>query len=356
MAGSIRPIAIYLPQFHPIPENDEWWGKGFTEWTNVAKAKPLFKGHHQPKFPSDLGYYDLRLPKILEEQADLARSHGIFGFCFYHYWFGGKRLLNKPIDEMVSSGKPDFPFMLFWANETWSRRWLGEDKVILIKQTYSREDDQLHANWLCNGPFRDARYIKINNRPVFMIYRPNDLPDYRGTIEIIKETAIRNGLHEPYIIGSNANSHSLSGFDNVLNFEPQLSALPNAFTDGFSLGKWFNNMKLGVNSFYLKIYDYTKVKKIMSLRKFPYSFLPCVFVGWDNSARRGKEGIIIVNQNTSDFRESLVQAKEIVKHYPPEEQFVFINAWNEWAEGNYLEPCSKFGHSFLKTVESVFKS
>ena len=201
----IRPIAIYLPQFHPIPENDEWWGKGFTEWTNVTKAKPMFKGHHQPKLPGDLGFYDLRLPGIMEQQAELARAHGIFGFCFYHYWFNGKRLLNTPVDNMLSSGKPDFPFMLCWANETWSRRWLGEEKEILIKQTYSEEDDHLHAQWLCEKPFSDSRYIKVNGRPVFIIYRPSDLPDYQKTLLIIKETALKAGLKEPYIIGSNIN-------------------------------------------------------------------------------------------------------------------------------------------------------
>src|SRR5215216_5464827 len=159
----LRPIAIYLPQFHPIPENDAWWGKGFTEWTNVTRAKPLFKDHYQPHLPANLGFYDLRVPQVREAQAKLAIEHGIYGFCYYHYWFNGKRIIERPVEEVITSGKPDFPFCLFWANETWSRRWLGEEKEILIKQTYSLEDDYKHASYLANV-FADERSIKVENR------------------------------------------------------------------------------------------------------------------------------------------------------------------------------------------------
>lgn len=350
----MRVIAIYLPQFHPIKENNEWWGMGFTEWTNVTKAKPLFSGHNQPKFPTDLGYYDLRVPKIMEEQAALASNYGISGFCYYHYWFMGKRLLNDPIDRLMESGKPNFPFMLCWANETWSRRWLGEEKEILIKQEYSEDDDFLHAKWLTENAFKDPRYIKVNGRPVFVIYRPSDLPDIKKTISTFKQTALKAGLKEPFIIGNNANLKNFQIFDQILNFEPQLGVLPEAFKDGFSFKKWVRNIKMGINSFYLKVYDYSFVKKLMALRTFPYPYLPCVFVGWDNSPRRGKKGIIIVNQNVNDFRDSLLSAKQLVSNYSPEEQIVFINAWNEWAEGNYLEPCSKNGLEYLETVKTVF--
>jgi lipopolysaccharide biosynthesis protein len=220
-ADKIRPIAIYLPQFHPTPENDEWWGQGFTEWTNVTKAKPLFKGHYQPHLPTDLGFYDLRLAEVREQQAQLAKEYGIYGFCYYHYWFHGRRILNRPIDEVLDSKKPDFPFMLFWANESWTRRWIGGEKDSLIKQTYSKEDDQSHINWLLDNAFSDNRYIKIVDRPVFVIYRPHDLPNYKETLEIFKETAIKRGFVEPYIVASNSHSQDLKGFDNILNFEPQ---------------------------------------------------------------------------------------------------------------------------------------
>ena len=346
-----RPIAIHLPQFHPIPENDLWWGKGFTEWTNVAKAKPLFKGHYQPHLPSDMGFYDLRLPEARQAQADLAKEYGIYGFCYYHYWFSGKRLLGRPVDDIVKSGKPDFPFMLFWANESWSRRWWGEEKEVLIKQTYSEEDDINHINWLCDNAFRDERYIKINGRPAFVIYRPTYLPDYKRTIELFKEIAVKNGLPEPYMI---SNSVELEGFDHIMNFEPQFTMLPHAMNDEKALGKLKRNLQLGVLSNELKVYDYKEVKEIFRLRKSDYKFLPCVFVGYDNTARRSKRGVIIHNQNKEDFKDSLSSAKAIVENYPKDEKIVFINAWNEWAEGNHLEPCQKYGHSFLEAVKEVF--
>ena len=173
---AVRAIAFYLPQFHPIPENDVWWGKGFTEWTNVTKARPLFRGHYQPHLPADVGFYDLRLSETREAQAELAREHGISGFCYYHYWFHGRRLLERPFQEVLDSGRPKFPFCLCWANEPWSRRWLGEEQDILVDQTYSREDDEAHSEYL-SSVFTDERYVTVDNRPVFLMYRPDRHPD-----------------------------------------------------------------------------------------------------------------------------------------------------------------------------------
>lgn len=350
---SLRAIAIYLPQFHPTPENDEWWGKGFTEWTNVAKARPLFKGHYQPRLPADLGFCDLRLADTREAQAALAKAYGIEGFCYYHYWFHGKRLLERPFNDVLATSKPDFPFMLFWANETWSRRWLGEEKEVLMKQTYSDADDVDHITWLCDNAFCDKRYITVSGRPVFIIYRPHDLPDYRKTIATFKRIALAKGMREPYVVGSNSHTSALEGFDHIINFEPQLSLLPNAFVDGGSVRKAVRNLTMRIASTDLKIYDYAKVKNVMRARRFNYEYLPCVFVGWDNTARRGRNGIIIDGQNKADFKASLVSAKRLVQKYPLEERFVFINAWNEWAEGNHLEPCAKYGQSFLEAVHEV---
>jgi lipopolysaccharide biosynthesis protein len=350
----IRSIAFYLPQFHPTHENDLWWGKGFTEWTNVARAKPLFKGHYQPRLPSELGFYDLRLPEIREQQAGLAREYGIHGFCYYHYWFMGKRLLNRPIDDVLASGKPDFPFMLCWANETWSRRWLGEESEILIKQTYSEDDDRRHATWLCEHAFSDPRNIRVAGRPAFMIYRPGDLPDLKRTLDIIRQTAVRMGLPEPYLIGSNSHSQILDGFDHVLSFEPQLYELKGAFNDSPSISRWLRNLRRGICSSRLKIYDYAEVKQIMGQRQFKYKSLPCVFVGWDNSARRGERALMVVGEDAGVFKTSLLRARDQVCSYPEEEQIVFINAWNEWAEGNHLEPCQKYGRQFLGSVREVF--
>lgn len=354
--SKIRAIAIYLPQFHPMPENDEWWGKGFTEWTNVTKAASRFDGHYQPHLPADLGFYDLRLHEARLAQEELAKEYGIYGFCYYHYWFNGKRLLHEPLDRKLQNPEENLPFMLCWANETWSRRWLGEDKEILIKQEYSLGDDEKHAKWLCDQVFGDKRYITINNRPVFMIYRPHDLHNYKDTLEVIRIAAINRGLQTPYFIASNSHSSDLDGFDHIMNFEPQLSLLEDAFVDGRSAKKLKQNIFLGKFSSKLKIYEYGFVKKLMANRRFPYKYLPSVFVGWDNSARRGENGIIIINQNKTDFKKSLELAAEKVSNYPKQEQIVFINAWNEWAEGNHLEPCSKYGHQFLEAVREVFGS
>src|SRR5215207_9402018 len=193
MSLDIRPIAIYLPQFHPIPENDEWWGRGFTEWTNVVKAKPLFQGHYQPHLPGELGFYDLRLPEVREQQAALAKQYGIYGFCYYHYWFNGRRVLERPFEEVFKSGKPDFPFMLCWANENWTRAWDGLDKQVLLKQNYSHEDDVQHIKTLIPY-FKDSRYIKIDGKPVFAIYRSTLFPDLKRTINIWRDEARKERL------------------------------------------------------------------------------------------------------------------------------------------------------------------
>ncbi|WP_035650347.1 glycoside hydrolase family 99-like domain-containing protein [Flavobacterium sp. ASV13] len=353
----IKPIAIYLPQFHPIPENDEWWGKGFTEWTNVTKARPLFKEHYQPHLPTDLGFYDLRLEESRLAQEALAKEHGIYGFCYYHYWFNGKRLLHEPLDRKMKNPKEDFPFMLCWANETWSRRWLGEEKEILIEQTYSEEDDLKHISWLIEI-FKDSRYIKVNERPVFVFYRPSYLPDVKKTIALFRNECLKNGLKNPYLVASNShlrtNYHDL-GFDDILNFQPKLGLLPNAFIDKKSLKKWFANLVKGVFSSTLKIYDYNKAKEKMKVT-FNYKYIPCSFVGWDNTARRGRKGIILKDQNVETFIKEVEENINDVKsqNRDDENQFVFINAWNEWAEGNHLEPDNKNGLAYLKALKNLF--
>ena len=222
MKDTPKPIAFYLPQFHPIPENDEWWGKGFTEWTNVKKAKSLFFRHNQPRGPDKgIGYYDVLADEnILHEQINLAQENGVQGFCFYHYWFEGKKLLEKPIEKFLNDKSLNFPFCLCWANETWSRRWLGEEKDILIKQTYSENDDYLHIKYLLQF-FKDKRYITKNNRPLFLIYRPHDIPSSK-TLEVFRAECNKAGVNEPYFLGVNGHSVHLdfkkSGYDATLFF------------------------------------------------------------------------------------------------------------------------------------------
>lgn len=353
MAQPIRLIAFYLPQFHPIPENDLWWGKGFTEWTNVTRARPLFKGHYQPHIPADLGFYDLRVPETRAAQAALARQYGIEAFCYWHYWFEGKRLIERPFNEVLQSGEPAFPFCLAWANESWSRRWLGEDKELLMRQTYSEQDDYNHIHWLMNA-FADPRYVRVQGRPLFLIYRPRDLPSLRRTAEIFRGECVKRGLPEPFLLGINAHAFNADfqreGLDGTLAFKPELGYLPNFLDDSPKRGKFKRNLKRGILSTRLKIYDYEYAQRVMMAQSRPGQDYPCVFVGWDNSPRRGANGIIIVNQTPQAFGAVL---REVVRHARSsavQDKIVFINAWNEWAEGNHLEPDLKNQHGYLEQI------
>jgi lipopolysaccharide biosynthesis protein len=352
-----KVIAINLPQFHPNADNDEWWGKGFTEWTNVVKAKPLFKGHYQPQLPTDLGFYDMRLPETHDEQAKLAKEYNIDGFCYYHYWFSGKRLLNEPIDEILRNKSPDFPFCYFWANETWSRRWMGEEKEVLIKQEYSEEDDRNHANW-CVQSFKDERYIKINGRPIFLIYKPFDLPNPQKTIKIFEQVCKENGISKPFFVASN--SHDLEknpyelGFDQALHFQPRMQVLSEFMKEEATVKKLIRNTLNGIFNAKLRVYNYKYYKDRIKNLVMKYPGFPCVLVGFDNTARRGKNAIILKDQSVELFEESLKVAYDDAMKLKPDEQIVFINAWNEWAEGNHLEPCRQFGRQYLEAVKRVF--
>jgi hypothetical protein len=354
----VKYIALYLPQFHPIEENDRWWGKGFTEWTNISKAKPLFKGHSQPVFPADLGYYDLRVEQTRVDQAAMAKEYGIDGFCYYHYWFKGKKLLERPASEMLASKKPDFPFCFCWANETWSRRWTGEEQEVLIKQDYSEEDDKAHAHYLIPF-FSDHRYITVNGRPLFVIYRPQDLPNPAKTIETFKTICLAEGVKEPFMVASNShlwdNEKILSfGFDAVLNFRPQLGILPYANEDEFIFKRLIRNLKkFGVFNGSLKLFDYAEALEIMKIIE-PENFdqiIPSVFVGWDNTPRRGSRGIVIQDSHPDLFEKELLRITE--KLTRSNSNIVFMNAWNEWAEGNKLEPDKQFLKGYLESIQNV---
>lgn len=354
-----RILAIYLPQFHPIPENDAWWGRGFTEWTNVTRARPLFREHYQPHLPADLGFYDLRVPEVREAQASLAAAHGIHGFCYYHYWFKGKRLLERPFNEVLDSGRPDFPFCLCWANETWSRRWLGEEKEVLVAQDYSRDDDDAHALWLMRA-FGDPRYVRVAGRPVFLIYRPLDLPEPARTVEILRTTAARLGLPDPYLVGVDSHAYrdrfEPLGFDNTLRFHPQLGVLPRFQSDGPTLSRLRRNARQGVLSPSLKVYSYRQACQAMTETAPIGSKIPCVFVGWDNTPRRGAKGVIMVGSSPSDFGAELELALDRWRKSSPACDLLFVNAWNEWAEGNHLEPDQRYGLGFLERVRAALKS
>jgi lipopolysaccharide biosynthesis protein len=358
-----KTIAFYLPQYHPIPENDSWWGKGFTEWTNVTKAKPQFKDHYQPHLPADLGFYDLRLPEARQAQAELAKAYGIHGFCYYHYWFTGQRLIERPFNEVLESGQPDFPFCLCWANETWSRRWLGEERSILMKQDYSHEDDLNHIQWLSNA-FADPRYIRVKGRPLFIIYRPHDLPDVSRTLETFRTQCVNAGLPDPYLLGCNAHQRDVDyrtlGFDGTLDFQPQLGLLPNVFEDGQRrLSRLRRNAKLGILNSKLKVYDETWARQRMrnAANSRSCRTYPSVFVGWDNTPRRGENAIIMAKPSLKAFEEDLDNViKTLAKSSGLDENIVFINAWNEWAEGNHLEPDHRNQHSYLEAFRRALKN
>jgi lipopolysaccharide biosynthesis protein len=351
-----RIIAFYLPQFHPVPENDSWWGKGFTEWTNVARATPLFRNHVQPHLPADLGFYDLRLPEVREAQADMARDHGIEGFCYWHYWFHGRRLLGKPIDDVVRLGKPDFPFCLAWANEPWSRRWLGEERDVLVGQEHSPEDDEAHGRWLLPR-FADPRYVRLRGRPLFLVYRPRHLPDPKRTTDVFRDACVKAGLPEPCLLGIDGHCRGTDcrhlGFDGTVRFEPQLGALPEAFDDAPTWGKFRRNLLLGIRSASLKVYDYEEARRLMNQDPPGFPVHPCIFVGWDNTPRRGAKGIVVVNNTPQAFGAALQSLVASVSHKSVDDRLVFVNAWNEWAEGNHLEPDHRYGMRFLEEVRRV---
>ena len=350
-------IAFYLPQYHPIPENDQWWGKGFTEWTNITKAKPLFSGHYQPHFPADLGYYDLRLPEVRQSQADLAKQYGIYGFCYYHYWFNGKQLLERPFNEVLASGKPDLPFCLCWANESWSRRWDGNDKDVLIEQTYGGKlDIHNHIQWLLRA-FKDERYIRINGKPLFLIYRAREIPEIERMLNIWRQEANRAGLPGVYLcsvdsIWSRDWDPTIYNFEAAVEFHPAFGLLPKKLLERRKLFKLWPWRQGQPNH---RIISYKDYVQYMLKRKYPkHKMFHCVTPGFDNTPRRqnGLPASIIHNSNPEDFGFWLHHTIEWTRNNMHDsEQIVFINAWNEWAEGNHLEPDQRFRHSFLEQVK-----
>jgi hypothetical protein len=355
-----RVLAYYLPQFHPIPENDEWWGKGFTEWTNVGKAKPLFPGHYQPHVPADLGYYDLRVPETREAQAQLAREYGVEGFVYWHYWFGnGKRLLERPFNEVLASGKPDFPFALAWANETWQGFWFGDDgsRNVLIEQTYPGDEDYIaHFNTVLPA-FKDKRYITCNGKPVFFIYRPKQLPNVEHFIDLWQGLAKDNGLQGICFIAIAQN------FQKIDVAEKELADILNK---GFNSLNVINAYDWPITSIKYRIVRkvlFKKMKVIPDVRPYCYeqfacpidnydNVIPTILPNWDHTPRTGSRGIVLCGSTPELFRECLHKKIELIKDKPFDQRFLMIKSWNEWAEGNYLEPDLKFGCRYLEAIKS----
>jgi Glycosyltransferase WbsX len=352
-----KVIALYLPQYHPIPENDEWWEKGFTEWTNVTKAKPLYRGHQQPDLPSELGFYDLRLSEVREQQANLAREFGVYAFCYYHYWFGeGKTLLDKPFNDVLKSGKPNFPFMLCWANGTWSGIWHGLSNRTLIEQKYPGIDDAKSHFMHLLPALKDPRYIKIDGKPVFMIYRPIDIPSLDNMISLWRSLAIENGLEGLYLIAENSDpfwNANKYGFDSFVNMRDLKRRRQNV--------SWKNPLQK-IHNIYLDITKKPTILKFSNLLNYfvpsnasPQA-IPCVIPNWDNTPRSGWKGLVIEGSSAENFEYQLKKSIKRLRNNPLSKNIIFIKSWNEWAEGNYLEPSRKHGRKFLESLRNTLNS
>lgn len=359
MDKKLRFLALYLPQYHPIEENNKWWGKGFTEWTNVVKGKPLVKEHYQPHIPKDLGFYDLRLQETRLEQVRLAKEYGIHGFVYYNYWFNGKLLLESPIQKMIKDDKTDFPFCICWANENWSRRWDGQDKEMLMEQKYDDLDNENHMRYLCENIFSDKRYITIDSKPVFIVYKAALIPNLQKAIDIWNKIAIEYGFKGVYLIAfERAYSPNLyEGADKINAFAEFSPFLGNLRMNRTIIDKVFSKIGLSFNVrqknrfFYYKDLITYALNKNYNQDKILY---PCVTPMWDNYVRRRNGNAEVFLGSTPELYKKWLST--VCEKFSPKndnENFIFINAWNEWAEGNHLEPCEKWGHSYLEATKQI---
>lgn len=342
-------LAFYLPQFHPVPENDAWHAPGFTEWDVVVRSKPKFAGHRQPEFPGELGFYDLRVPETRARQAMLAREHGITGFLYYHYWFSGRRVLDRPLREVLGSGRPDFPFALCWVNESWFSRWQDARDTLILEQNFGEDDDLDHIRWMIEC-FKDPRYIRIGGRPLLAVYRAHHLPNPARTAEVWRRACAAAGVEEPWLVmfetGELDDDPKAIGFDASAEFVPHLL---HALTRPSSYGEPLNGQHTYVS------FDYEDVASVYLQRPaVPWVRYPCVATGWDNTPRRqATEAFIVRDSSPERFGRWLTAAAERQEQAAGRDGIVFVNAWNEWAEGAHLEPDAFWGRAYLETARDV---
>ncbi len=353
-----RVICYYLPQYHPIPENDVWWGKGFTEWTNVVKALPLFRGHDQPHLPADLGFYDLRLPEARAAQAELALANGIEAFCYWHYWFAGRRILERPMQEILALGEPRLPFCLGWANETWSGVWHGCPDRILLEQTYPGVNDEEAHFYAVLDAFCDDRYLKVDGKPLFYVYKPTQIPEPRRFVEHWQRLALKAGLKGIYFVGEDRHwnwNPMNDGFD---------AKVPNS--PGIALDRLRSRRQSLADKLWRKLNRCSKDLTVFKFSEFmnanrvelpgEYDAYPTVLPGWDNTPRSGNNGLVLIDTTPELFRLQLRQAIQQVEDRPSEKRIIFLKSWNEWAEGNYMEPDMEYGSAFLEACrQEVFR-
>lgn len=357
MKKTCRLLALYLPQFHPTPENDEWWGEGFTEWTNVAKARPLFKGHKQPHIPGKLGFYDLRLPETRIAQAEMARKSGVEGFCYWHYWFGnGDRLLERPFQEVLETGKPDFPFCLAWANHSWYKKlWdpKAPNKDILLKeQTYPGEDDFREHFYALLPAFKDPRYVKVDGKPFFMVFKPLHVKNVELFIGTWQKLAKENGLPGIYFVGQcdrfQIKDVLKVGYDAVNHEEVNHIHEKEPIIKKAIQQIILRSIKVP------RIYDYAKAMKSMIIPEDrENNVFPTICPNFDHTPRSGARGLVYTDITPQAFASHVNETLDLIKDKPDEQKIVILKSWNEWGEGNYIEPDMDNGDTYLKVLQDI---
>ena len=357
-SAGVKAIAYYLPQFYPNRWNDEWWGPGFTEWTNVAKARPLYPGHRQPNLPSELGFYDLRLPETRELQAQLARDHGIHGFCYWHYWLGhGRRMLERPFADVLASGEPDFPFCLGWANHSWTGAWHGAQDRVLVEQQYPGGDDDRRHFELLLPALVDPRYVRVDGRPLVIIYVPYGLPDPERLTELWRTLALEAGLPGLFLVGRTKSEWDPTrfGFDasvtsglvppyfNRLRSDPGARSRPD----------WLLSAATRRSRLMPAIYSYRRWSPFIPWLLDGTQSFPTVVPRWDNTPRAGRSGAVYEGSSPERFADQVRQAVAQVADRPSEHRLLFVQSWNEWAEGNYLEPDHRYGRGYVEALRDA---
>lgn len=350
-SAAARVIALYLPQFHPIPENDAAWGRGFTEWRTVTEAQPRFPGHYQPKLPADLGFYDLRVPESRAAQATMAAEHGVEGFCYYHYWFTGRRLLEGPFEAVLRSGQPEFPFCLCWANEPWTSVWIGRPDQLIMAQTYGGHDEDERHFYELLSAFRDPRYIRIDGKPIFFIYRPGNLPDPLAMTTLWRNLASREGLPGLFLVGINHRTvvwePGPAGFDAVI-----VNRLPDTrpWVSKRTPTRWLR-FKLQAWRGQPTIYDYAHdLPQPMHDPVQTGTWFPTVYPNWDTTARHRERGLVMHDATPEKFERVMRAAVDLVHTREPQHRIIILKSWNEWSEGNYVEPDLRYGDGYLKAI------
>lgn len=356
-SGIDQVIAFYLPQYHPTPENDEWWGPGFTEWTNVAGARPLYPGHRQPNLPGELGFYDLRVPETRADQAALAASHGVTAFCYWHYWFGdGRRILERPFAEVLASGEPALPFCLAWANDTWRGVWIGAPDRVLIEQTYPGVSDERAHFELVVEAFHDPRYLRVDGRPLFAVFNPPALPDAAGFADRWRRWAGEAGLPGLYLVGLARGSWRASrhGFDAVVMSQVVPPSLERARHERRPLD-WVASAVTRRLPVVPGIYSFDRWSPyVPHLHPDPAEVsFPTVLPGWDNTPRSGRRGFVLAGSTPGRFAEQVGSARRLLADRPAGQRLVFVKSWNEWAEGNVLEPDRRHGRAYLEALRDA---